>query len=63
VEEALTRLVELTANTWQVFSGGRVIAYFAVGIVENIVPSYLSEIAPAGLRGFFAAIMNIVVSA
>ena len=36
------------------------IAYFAVGIVENVVPIYLSEICPASLRGFFAGLMNIV---
>lgn len=42
--------------------GGRIIAYFAVGIVENVVPAYLCEIAPASLRGFFAGIMNLVVN-
>ena len=52
--------MQLTAKTWQTFTGGRVIAYCAVGIVENVVPTYLAEIAPAGLRGFFAGTMNIV---
>lgn len=27
--------VELTATTWEQFTVGRIIAYFAVGIVEN----------------------------
>ena len=54
--------VQLTAKNWQVFAGGRVIAYFGVGIVENAVPSYLAEISPSSLRGFFAGIMNIVVA-
>ncbi|GFZ52326.1 hypothetical protein JCM24511_10099 [Saitozyma sp. JCM 24511] len=52
----------LTATTWQTFSGCRIVAYFGVGVVENLVPSYLSEIAPAGIRGFFAGIMNIIVA-
>jgi MFS transporter, SP family, sugar:H+ symporter len=45
------RIVELTATNWIVFSVGRELAYLSVGIVENAVPSYQSEIAPAALRG------------
>ena len=50
----------MTANTWQVYSGGRVIAYFAVGIIQNVVPSYQAEIAPAGLRGFYSGTMHLM---
>jgi hypothetical protein len=52
------------------FNGGRVIAYFAVGIVslcrdvaygqvEAAVSTYLAEISPASLRGFFTGIMYV----
>ena len=50
----------MTANTWQTYTGGRIIAYFAVGIIQNAVPSYQAECSPAGLRGFFAGFMHIM---
>ena len=53
--------VEMTATTWQQFSVGRVIAYFGVGIVENVVPAYHSELAPAEIRGFFAGSVQVLV--
>lgn len=33
----------------------------AVGIVENIVPAYHSELAPAEIRGFFAGSIQVFV--
>lgn len=62
------------------FNGGRVIAYFAVGIVsivpmifgrhrlnfqvEAAVSTYLAEISPSSLRGFFVSLQYInVISA
>jgi SP family sugar:H+ symporter-like MFS transporter len=40
---------------------GRVIAYVAVGIVENAVPSYEAELAPPALRGFLAGNVQVFV--
>jgi len=57
-----SRVVEMTSHDWRVFSLGRVIAYLAVGMVENAVPSYQAEISPAPLRGFFAGSIMIVTS-
>lgn len=54
--------VQMTAHEWIQFSIGRIIAYFAVGIIENAVPSYQAEIAPASLRGFFAGSIIAVVT-
>ena len=54
--------VELAAKSWQVFSIGRVFAYLAVGFVENAVPGYTSEIAPAPLRGFFSGSLVFIVT-
>jgi MFS family permease len=51
----------MTAKTWQQFSVGRVFAYLAVGIVENIVPAYQAELAPAEIRGFFAGSIQVFV--
>jgi SP family sugar:H+ symporter-like MFS transporter len=40
---------------------GRIVAYYGVGLVENAVPSYQAEIAPAALRGFISgSLMSIV---
>jgi MFS family permease len=51
----------MTAKTWQQFSVGRAFAYLAVGIVENIVPSYQAELAPGDIRGFFAGSIQVFV--
>ncbi len=52
----------MTAKNWVFFSVGRVLAYLAVGIVENAVPSYTSELAPAALRGFLSGSLVLVVT-
>nr|XP_018265101.1 uncharacterized protein I303_03284 [Kwoniella dejecticola CBS 10117]OBR87259.1 hypothetical protein I303_03284 [Kwoniella dejecticola CBS 10117] len=55
-------IIELTAKNWVVFTVGRIIAYLSVGIVENCVPSYISEISPAGVRGFMSGTMTVLVT-
>ncbi|WVQ98401.1 hypothetical protein IAU59_005524 [Kwoniella sp. CBS 9459] len=50
--QCVALVVQLTAKDWIVFTVGRIIAYLAVGVVENCVPSYISEISPAGVRGY-----------
>ena len=56
------RPVELTANNWAVFTVGRIFAYLATGLVENAVPSYTSELAPAPLRGFLSGSLVFIVT-
>ena len=51
----------MTAKTWQQFSIGRVFAYLSVGIIENVVPAYHAELAPAEIRGFFAGSIQVFV--
>ena len=48
-----TELTLVAAKNWVTFTVGRTFAYMAVGLVENAVPSYNSEICPADVRGFF----------
>ena len=55
-------IVEMSTHNWIVFSVGRVLGYLATGLIENVVISYLSEIAPAPLRGFFAGSYQILVT-
>ncbi|WVF72551.1 hypothetical protein IAT40_007368 [Kwoniella sp. CBS 6097] len=62
VLQCVALVVELTAKDWIVFTVGRIIAYLAVGIVENCVPSYISEITPAGVRGFMSGTMTVLVT-
>lgn len=56
----------MSASHWLQFTIGRDVAYFAVGLVENAVPSYNAEISPAATRGllsgslmFFTALGNL----
>ncbi|KAJ5263518.1 general substrate transporter [Penicillium angulare] len=55
-------IIELTAHEWVQFSVGRIIAYLAVGLVENAVPSYSAEIAPSSLRGAFSGSLMCIVT-
>ena len=52
----------LPRRTWQVFTIGRVIAYLAVGYIENTVPTYSAEIAPAPLRGFCSGLLTPAIT-
>lgn len=54
--------VELTAHHWVQFTVGRIIAYFAVGLVENAVPSYNAETSPAATRGILSGSIMMVTS-
>ncbi|KAF3764346.1 general substrate transporter [Cryphonectria parasitica EP155] len=55
-------IIEITAKEWVQYEIGRILAYFAVGIIENVVPSYQAEISPASLRGFITGSMISVVT-
>ncbi|KAJ3744892.1 general substrate transporter [Lentinula detonsa] len=45
-------IIECTSKKAAQFLVGRIIVYIGVGIVENVVPTYQSEIVPAPARGF-----------
>ena len=47
-------IVELTSHHWAQFTVGRIIAYFAVGFVENVCPAYNAEVSPAATRGILS---------
>lgn len=49
-------------RNWIVFTIGRVIAYMAVGYIENAVPTYSAEVAPAPLRGFCAGLLTPIIT-
>ena len=54
--------VEITANHWMQFTIGRDVAYFAVGLVENAVPSYNAETSPAATRGLLSGSIMFVTA-
>ncbi|CAG8211033.1 unnamed protein product [Penicillium salamii] len=45
-------VIQVTSHSSAQFIVGRILIYLAVGLVENVVPTYESEICPAPLRGF-----------
>ncbi|RMJ15209.1 hypothetical protein CDV36_005138 [Fusarium kuroshium] len=51
-------IIQVTSKNPAQFIVGRFMVYTAVGLVENVVPTYQSEIAPGALRGFFVGIVN-----
>ncbi|KAL1866974.1 hypothetical protein VTK73DRAFT_4443 [Phialemonium thermophilum] len=53
-------IIEMTAHEWIQFSIGRIVAYYAVGVVENAVPAYNAESAPAGARGLMSGSIMMV---
>ncbi|KAJ5368819.1 uncharacterized protein N7496_008579 [Penicillium cataractarum] len=52
VVQIIGAVVQVTSHSSAQFIVGRILIYLAVGLVENVVPTYESEICPAGLRGF-----------
>lgn len=52
----------MTAHHWAQFTVGRIIAYSAVGLVENAVPSYNAETSPAATRGLLSGSIIMITS-
>lgn len=52
----------MASHHWAQFTVGRIIAYFAVGLVENAVPAYNAETAPPAVRGLLAGSIMFVTS-
>ncbi|KAL4914442.1 major facilitator superfamily domain-containing protein [Aspergillus aurantiobrunneus] len=52
VVQVVGTVIQVTSHTPPQFIVGRMLIYGAVGLVENVVPTYESEICPAPLRGF-----------
>lgn len=50
----------MTSHHWAQFTVGRIVAYFAVGLVENAVPAYNAETAPPAVRGLLAGSIMFV---
>ncbi|CAI0643568.1 unnamed protein product, partial [Colletotrichum noveboracense] len=55
-------IIQVTSNHAAQFVTGRFLVYTAVGLVENVVPTYQSEIAPAPLRGFFIGSIQLCLT-
>lgn len=56
-------VVQVSSGTVAQFIVGRVLVYVAVGLVENVVPTYQSEISPSQLRGFFVGSIQLCLTA
>ncbi|RMJ11839.1 hypothetical protein CDV36_008500 [Fusarium kuroshium] len=54
IVQIIAVIIELTSSHWEQFTVGRIIAYAAVGLVENAVPAYNAETSPAAVRGFLS---------
>ncbi|KJR83459.1 sugar transporter [Sporothrix schenckii 1099-18] len=55
-------VVQVTSTKTAQFVVGRLLVYLAVGFVENVVPTYQSEIAPGALRGFFVGSIQLCLT-
>ncbi|GKZ85181.1 hypothetical protein AnigIFM56816_010947 [Aspergillus niger] len=62
VFQVIDLIIEMTAKSWQQFTVGRSFEYLAVGLVENLVPTYCAEIAPSAVRGLLAGSITFVVA-
>ena len=58
----LKNAVEMSAKHWVQFTVGRNVAYFAVGLVENAVPSYNAETSPAATRGLLSGSLMLLTA-
>ncbi|KAL5349781.1 hypothetical protein ACLOAV_004814 [Pseudogymnoascus australis] len=55
-------IIQVTSTTPAQYTVGRIIIYTAVGLVENVVPTYQTEISPAPLRGFFVGSIQLFLT-
>ncbi|KAK5688048.1 hypothetical protein LTS10_000026 [Elasticomyces elasticus] len=55
-------IIQVTSNTPAQFIVGRYLVYTAVGLIENVVPTYQTEIAPSALRGFFVGSIQLCLT-
>lgn len=55
-------VVQVTSKKTAQFIVGRLIVYLAVGFVENVVPTYQSEIASGAMRGFFVGSIQLCLT-
>ncbi|KAF9632966.1 hypothetical protein BFW01_g3829 [Lasiodiplodia theobromae] len=55
-------IVQVTSKTVAQFTVGRILIYTAVGLVENVTPTYQSEVSPAPLRGFFVGSLQLFLT-
>ncbi|OBT77674.1 hypothetical protein VF21_03693 [Pseudogymnoascus sp. 05NY08] len=62
VTQIIGVIIQVTSSTPAQYTVGRVIIYTAVGLVENVVPTYQTEISPAPLRGFFVGSIQLFLT-
>jgi len=62
IVQLVALIIEMTSRHWEQFTIGRLIAYFAVGLVENAVPAYNAETSPAATRGLLSGSIILVSS-
>ncbi|KAI4602587.1 hypothetical protein KJ359_007803 [Pestalotiopsis sp. 9143b] len=55
-------IIQVTSKHPAQYTVGRIIIYTAVGLVENIVPTYQTEISPSPLRGFFVGSIQLFLT-
>ncbi|KAJ4299246.1 hypothetical protein N0V90_004490 [Kalmusia sp. IMI 367209] len=55
-------VIQCTSHGTVQYTAGRIVIYLAVGLVENVVPTYQAEIAPAPLRGFFVGSIQLFLT-
>ncbi|GME47454.1 general substrate transporter [Neofusicoccum parvum] len=55
-------IVQVTSKTVAQFTVSRILIYIAVGLVENVTPTYQSEISPGALRGFFVGSIQLFLT-
>ncbi|THU82598.1 general substrate transporter [Dendrothele bispora CBS 962.96] len=55
-------IIQVTSKVSGQFLVGRIVVYIGVGIVENVVPTYQSEITPSGARGFVVGSLQMFLA-
>ncbi|CZR58239.1 uncharacterized protein PAC_08130 [Phialocephala subalpina] len=55
-------IIQTTSHHPAQYTVGRIIIYTAVGLVENVVPTYQTEVSPPPLRGFFVGSIQLFLT-
>ncbi|KAK4700304.1 hypothetical protein P7C70_g5944, partial [Phenoliferia sp. Uapishka_3] len=53
-------ILEIVVTTWQGWLGAKIVIGFATGLMQSVVPCYVTEIAPREIRGIMLSFFNFV---
>lgn len=55
-------MIQINANSWKMYAGGRVVAGLGVGTVSVVSPMFIAETAPNAIRGVLVSCYQLMIT-